>query len=136
MDGTRPSLLASAQLHRSSADQIPRDLAIDAVVVYFSQLGAPMYTHERITLCEVAETIARIKDCRFAGVCAATEYSTRNSFFDPDDTLMLDEARALGSAPTLRRGRAMFSRKDQSHHASLGKRAGSATARLVTGFRT
>jgi Protein of unknown function (DUF3182) len=96
MDGIRLSPPTSGQLYRSTADQIARDLAIDTVVVYFSQLGAPMYTHERIALSEVAESIARIKGCRFAGVCAATEHLARNPFFVPDDTLMLDEARALG----------------------------------------
>lgn len=71
--------------------------AITAVALYFSRLGAPMYVHERITLSAVAESIARLRGCRCAGVFNPSEHSTtRDVFFVPDDTLMLDEARDLG----------------------------------------
>src|SRR5262249_45625080 len=39
----------------------PRAIWNDTVVVYFSRLGGPMYTHERVTLSVVAEAIAQIK---------------------------------------------------------------------------
>jgi len=55
-----------------------------------------MYTHERITLSIVAESIARLNDYQYAGVCDPTERSTGHLFFVPDDTLMLDEARTFG----------------------------------------
>lgn len=75
--------------------------AVDAVVIYFSRLGAPMYAHEKITLSAVAECIARIKGCRFAGVYEGNDHSAGRLFFVPDDTLMLDEARAIGiNAPS------------------------------------
>src|SRR5258706_6934215 len=70
--------------------------AIDAVAIYFSRLGAPMYTHEKVTLAMVAESIARINGYRCTGVCDPAVRSAGRLFFVPDDTLMLDEARALG----------------------------------------
>ena len=80
-----------------AADQIaPRAQAVDAVAVYFSRLGAPMYSHEKITLSQVAESIARLKGCRYAGVFDVNRQSAGHIFFVPDDTLMLDEAQALG----------------------------------------
>jgi hypothetical protein len=69
---------------------------IDTVAVYFSRLGAPMYTHEKVTLSIVAESIAHVNGWRYAGVHDPTERSTRGLFFVPDDTLMLDEAQDLG----------------------------------------
>jgi hypothetical protein len=96
MDGIKLTPPPSRQV-QSANDQIARiSQAVDTVVVYFSRLGAPMYTHERATLSVVAESIARIKGCRFAGVCEPTEHLASNLFLVPDDTLMLDEARTLG----------------------------------------
>jgi hypothetical protein len=69
---------------------------IDTVAVYFSRLGAPMYTHEKVTLSIVAESIARISGWRFAGVYDPAERSGEGLFFVPDDTLMFDEAQGLG----------------------------------------
>jgi Protein of unknown function (DUF3182) len=98
MDG--PQFLAPA-LHIDNrppaADQIaPNPQAIDAVVVYFSRLGAPMYIHEKITLSQVAENIARLNCYRYAGCFDANRHSAGHIFFVPDDTLMLAEAHALG----------------------------------------
>ena len=39
----------------------------DAVAVHFSRLGAPMYTHEKVTLSVVAKSIARLNGHRFVG---------------------------------------------------------------------
>jgi len=68
----------------------------DAVAVYFSRLGAPMYTHEKVTLSIVAESIARVNGWRYVGVCDPIERFGEDLFFVPDDTLLLDEARGLG----------------------------------------
>ena len=96
MDGIKLSPPPSRQI-QSAGDRIARNLqAVDTVVVYFSRLGAPMYAHERTTLSVVAESIARIKGCRFAGVWEPREHPANNLFLVPDDTLMLDEARTLG----------------------------------------
>jgi hypothetical protein len=70
--------------------------AIDTVAVYFSRLGAPMYTHEKITLSIVAESIARVNGWRYRGVCDPADRPGGGLFFVPDDTLMFDEAQDLG----------------------------------------
>jgi hypothetical protein len=98
MDSTKQFPLIGYLGGRSpAADQIARHAqAIDAVAVYFSRLGAPMYSHEKITLSHVAESIARLHGCRYAGVFDASRHPDGHIFFVPDDTLMLDEAQALG----------------------------------------
>jgi len=70
--------------------------AIRAVVVYFSRLGAPMYTHEKATLSIVAESIARVNGWSYAGVFDVAERSGRGLYFVPDDTLLRNEAQDLG----------------------------------------
>ena len=62
------------------------------VVIYLSQLGAPMYAHERITLAAVANTIAQVKHYEFGGYYDNARNYSGDVFFVPDDTLMLDEA--------------------------------------------
>jgi hypothetical protein len=74
----------------------PHAQAIDAVAVYLSRQGAPMYSHEKITLSQVAESIARLNSCLYAGVFDANRRPAGRIFFVPDDTLLLDEAQALG----------------------------------------
>ena len=101
MDGTRtshpPRIRRSGQKRPVAIDRIPLKLqAIDAVAVYFSRLGAAVYTHEKVTLSIVAESIARVNDWCYAGVYDPAERSGGGLFFVPDDTLMFDEARALG----------------------------------------
>src|SRR5215469_10542735 len=66
------------------------------VVIYLSQLGAPMYAHERITLAAVANTIAQVKHYEFGGYYDNAHNYAGDVFFVPDDTLMLDEALRLG----------------------------------------
>jgi hypothetical protein len=100
MDGTRttspPQLRISGWIRPVTADRIALEPpTIDTVVVYFSRLGAPMYTHEKITLSIVAESIARVNGGRYAGVYDPVEPCIGGLFFIPDDTLMLDEAQAL-----------------------------------------
>ena len=101
MDGTRtshpPRIRRSGQKRPVAIDRIPLKLqATDAVAVYFSRLGAAVYTHEKVTLSIVAESIARVNDWCYAGVYDPAERSGGGLFFVPDDTLMFDEARALG----------------------------------------
>jgi hypothetical protein len=55
-----------------------------------------MYTHEKVTLSIVAESIALVNGWRYAGVYDPAEHSGGGLFFVPDDTLMLDEAQDLG----------------------------------------
>jgi hypothetical protein len=66
------------------------------VLVYLSRLGTPMLTHERVTLETVAKTIARIKDWQFDGRPENPHQYFGDTYFVPDDTLMLDEALRLG----------------------------------------
>ena len=66
------------------------------VVICLSQLGAPMYAHERITLAAVANTIAQVKHYEFGGYYDNAHNYSGDVFFVPDDTLMLDEALRLG----------------------------------------
>jgi hypothetical protein len=68
----------------------------EVVVYFFSRLGGPMYTHERVTLSVVAEAIAQIKGAKFAGRYDNANSYSGNVFFVPDDTLVLDEASCLG----------------------------------------
>jgi Protein of unknown function (DUF3182) len=66
------------------------------VVIYLSQLGTPMYAHERVTLAAVANTIAQVKHYEFGGYYDNAHNYSGDVFFVPDDTLMLDEALCLG----------------------------------------
>lgn len=102
MDGTRflPHL-DHVGLRRAAAFRIvPNPQAIDAVVIYSSRLGSPMYAHEKITLSVVAESIARLNGYSYAGIFDPDRHSAVGLFFVPDDTLMLDEARKLGIRST------------------------------------
>ena len=101
MDDTRtslpPQIRRSGQTRPVIADRPALEpQTLDTVAVYFSRLGAPMYTHEKVTLSIVAESIARVNGCRYAGVYNLAEHSGGGVFFVPDDTLMLDEAQNLG----------------------------------------
>src|SRR5438105_194171 len=66
------------------------------VVLYFSRLGMPMYTHEKVTLAAVAKAIAELKRFRLAGAHQDGDRYTGEVFFVPDDTLMADEASKVG----------------------------------------
>src|SRR5215471_18245489 len=66
------------------------------VALYFSQWGTPMYTHEKVTLAKVAETIAELMGCEFDGEYDPVRHKSGNIYFVPDDTLMQDEALRLG----------------------------------------
>jgi hypothetical protein len=88
----RSDLTAPGTADRSS----PESQAIHTVVIYFSRLGAPMYTHEKVTLSIVAENIALLNGWRYAGAFDPAERSGGGLFFVPDDTLMLNEAQDLG----------------------------------------
>jgi hypothetical protein len=55
-----------------------------------------MYTHEKVTLSIVAESIARVNGWSYAGVFDAAERPGGGLYFVPDDTLMLNEAQDLG----------------------------------------
>jgi hypothetical protein len=65
------------------------------VVVYFSELGAQLCAHDKATLFDVAEMIARLKDCEMAGSYDATYNYAGKIFFVPDDTLVAGEASSL-----------------------------------------
>ncbi|WP_198026466.1 DUF3182 family protein [Bradyrhizobium sp. ARR65] len=99
MDGSKfSSLIGHARRSRlATGGQIALNpQAITAVALYRSRLGSPMYLHEKVALSVVAESIARLRGCRCAGVFDANEHSIEDVFFVPDDTLMLEEARGLG----------------------------------------
>lgn len=103
MDGIWTSSASSPEIRKSdligpaTADRNSLEPdAIHTVVIYFSRLGAPMYTHEKATLSIVAESIARVNGWRYAGVYDPAERSAGGLFFVPDDTLMLNEAQDLG----------------------------------------
>src|SRR5438128_11030585 len=86
----RPSYRAPRTMNGAVA------MAAGAVVIYFSRLGTPMLTHERVTLSAVAKAIAQIKDYEFADCYDNPANYSGTVFFVPDDTLMLDEASCLG----------------------------------------
>ena len=86
----RPSRPAAA--HQFALNPQP----INAVAIYFSRRGAPMYAHEKVTLSTVAENIAGLNGYRYVGAFDANQHSTGDVFFVPDDTLIFDEARSLG----------------------------------------
>src|SRR5262245_53870397 len=69
---------------------------IDGIAVHFARLGAPMYTHEKVTLSVVAKSIARLIGHLFVGEFDPNEHVAARLFFVPSDTLILDEARDLG----------------------------------------
>ena len=67
----------------------------ECVVVYFSRSGAPMYTHEAVTLTTVANAISLVKQCRFERYDSA-RHDSGKLYFVPNDTLLADEASSLG----------------------------------------
>jgi Protein of unknown function (DUF3182) len=66
------------------------------VVIYFSRLGTPVLTHEKVTLEAIAKAIAQLKHYEFGGCREAAYRDSSDVYFVPDDTLMLDEAACLG----------------------------------------
>jgi len=66
------------------------------VVVYFSKLGGRLRAHQKIMLDADAKTIARLKRYDFRGCHDRACDYRRPVFFVPDDTLLSDEASALG----------------------------------------
>src|SRR4029078_3443878 len=67
------------------------------VVVYLSPSGQPLRrAHQRIMLEEDAKTIARIKNCEFAGYYSSGLARSGALFFVPDQTLLAEEAETLG----------------------------------------
>jgi hypothetical protein len=66
------------------------------VIVYFSRLGTPMLIHEETTLQWVANAVAQLKRYEFGGLHDAAYRYSKNVYFVPDDTLIVDEAERLG----------------------------------------
>jgi hypothetical protein len=97
MDGTLSDIRTFNQTRPAAAGQMTSAWrAMDAVALHFSRVGAPMYTHEKITLGAVAKGIARLSGYRFAGEYNPKQHAAARLFFVPSDTLILDEARDLG----------------------------------------
>lgn len=89
----RPKL---SPLFPPKSDRTRPAAARTAVAVHFPPSGAPMYTHEKITLSEIAKNIARISGNQFVGDYDPEVHVAARLFFVPSDTLMLDEAQDLG----------------------------------------
>jgi hypothetical protein len=66
------------------------------VVVYFSQLGGRLCTHQKVVLEADAKAIAKLKGYDFGEDHGAASVRSGPVFFVPDDTLLLDEAASLG----------------------------------------
>nr|WP_245266507.1 DUF3182 family protein [Bradyrhizobium sp. WSM1743] len=132
-----PHLLQHRSRHAqpSAVREIGREQhGIGAVACLFPRLGAPMYTHEKVTLSAVAESIARLKGCRFVGEYDPKAHMAAGLFFVPSDTLMLEEARDLGiQSPHQLYGAVVP--QDESHHASPCRQACGPAARLVICLR-
>jgi hypothetical protein len=62
-------------------------LADGAVVVYFSELGGRLRTHQEVMLAADAKALARIKGFDFAGRYERAHTYPDRLFFVPDDTL-------------------------------------------------
>lgn len=86
----------SSPLFPPKSDRTRAAAARTAVAVHFPPSGAPMYTHEKIALSEVAKSIARISGNQFVGDYDPQVHVAAHLFFVPSDTLILDEARDLG----------------------------------------
>lgn len=86
----------SSPLFPPKSDRTRAAAARTAVAVHFPPSGAPMYTHEKIALSEVAKSIARISGNQFVGDYDPQVHVAARLFFVPSDTLILDEARDLG----------------------------------------
>lgn len=86
----------SFPLFAPKSDRTRPAAARTAVALHFPPSGAPMYTHEKITLFEVAKSIAHLSGYPFAGEYDPEVHVAARLFFVPSDTLMLDEARDLG----------------------------------------
>lgn len=89
----RPKL---SPLFPPKSDRTRPAAARTTVAVHFPPSGAPMYTHEKIPLSEVAKNIARISGNQFVGDYDPEVHVAARLFFVPSDTLMLDEAQDLG----------------------------------------
>jgi len=58
-------------------------MAAGVVIVYISQLGTPMLTHERVTLESVAKAIAQLKHSEFGGCRNDAHQYSRDTYFVP-----------------------------------------------------
>jgi hypothetical protein len=66
------------------------------VLVYFGKLGGRLQQHQRVMLMKDAETIANILTYDFGGEYLADHSYDRPIFYVPDDSLLCEEASALG----------------------------------------
>src|SRR4051812_44067990 len=66
------------------------------VVVYFAKLGGRLQKHQRVMLMKDAETIAGILAYGFDGEYSAERSFDGATFYVPDDSLLPEEASALG----------------------------------------
>jgi hypothetical protein len=71
-------------------------MARGLVLVYFSQLGGRLCTHQKVVLEADAKAIAKFTGYDFGGNHGGTSLRSAPVFFVPDDTLLLDEAISLG----------------------------------------
>ena len=71
-------------------------MARGTVVIYLSQLGGRLRTHQEAMLIADAKAIADIKEFEFAGDFQKGTAYPAPLFFVPDDTLLVEEARGLG----------------------------------------
>jgi hypothetical protein len=71
-------------------------MAKGLVVVYYSELGGRLRTHQKIMLEVDAKAIAKLKGFEFGGGHDATRKRSGPIFFVPDDTLLVHEASSVG----------------------------------------
>jgi hypothetical protein len=71
-------------------------MARGLVLVYFSQLGGRLCTHQKVVLEADAKAIAKFTGYDFGGNYGEASVRSGPVFFVPDDTLLLDEAVSLG----------------------------------------
>ena len=93
------SLVPSTNVGRSAPPSQERSrgrIEPSGVVVYFSKLGGRLRAHQKIMLDADARTIARLKRYDFRGCHDCARAYPGPLFFVPDDTLLSDEASALG----------------------------------------
>jgi hypothetical protein len=66
------------------------------VLAYFGKLGGRLQQHQRVMLMKDAETIANLLSYDFGGEHLADHSCDRPIFYVPDDSLLFEEASALG----------------------------------------
>ena len=89
-------MTAQSTIHSRAEAERQAPTPRGAVFIYWAKLGGRLHEHQKAMLCDDAKSIARLLNYEFGGEYRSEVRSAGRHFIVPDDTLLCDEAKALG----------------------------------------